>query len=80
MSKDLHGVGPDKLTASEAVYGLLGWLTTLSEPITFSATHEAGPAADIAKQFCEVNGLTQPRAGWELNLIHPDGECSGPAS
>ena len=31
------------------------------------------------KQFCKENNLTEPRDGWDNNLINPNGKCSGPA-
>lgn len=68
----------DELTASEAVYGLLGWLTTRDEVIELGSSKLASPAADAAAQLCKENGLDDPRDGWENNLIHPSGECTGP--
>ena len=70
----------DKLTASEAIYGFCGWLTTRSESITMSASNDAAPVADLIRQFVEQNKLEVPRDGWENNLTHPSGECSGPAT
>jgi hypothetical protein len=69
----------DKLTASEAVYGFAAWLTTKVDRVTFSSSDDAAPAAELVGQFCKENGLEDPRNGWENNLIHPYGECSGPA-
>lgn len=40
-------------------------------PVTFSSKHDAQPAAELAKEFCERNGLIEPRDGWEKNLAHP---------
>jgi len=67
----------DKLTASEAIYGFAGWLTTRDEEVTASAKHDACVWAKLAETFCEENNLEMPRDGWENNLIHPSGECSG---
>jgi hypothetical protein len=61
----------DKLSASEALYGFVGWLTTRNEPITMSASDDAGKAADLVSEFCKVNTLAEPREGWEHNLFHP---------
>ena len=66
-----------ELTASEALYGFMGWLTSRREVTPeFSAKHDAAPAAELVNQFCIENKLPDPRNGWENNLIHPSGECS----
>ncbi len=68
------------LNAAEAVYGFAGWLTCRPEKTVMSATDNAAPIADLVSQFCKENKLDDPRSGWENNLIHPSGECSGPAN
>lgn len=67
----------NEMNASEALYGFMGWLTSRDE-ITpeFSAKHDASEAAQLIAEFSKENKLTDPRAGWETNLIHPSGECS----
>lgn len=66
----------DKLTASEALYGFCGWLTSREEKTIMSATDECGIIARLVETFCKENKLKPPRSGWETNLIHPSGECS----
>ncbi len=39
------------------LYGFAGLITSLEEPITFSAKHWATPAADIAAGLINSNGL-----------------------
>lgn len=70
----------DKLTASEAVYGFVGWLTTQPSVIKMGASENCAPVCDAVGIFCKQNKLADPRDGWEKNLIHPSGECSGPAT
>ena len=65
------------LIASEALYGFAGWLTTRDEVVTASSKHDAGVWAKLVDTFIKENKLEQPRDGWENNLIHPSGECSG---
>jgi len=60
-----------ELKGSEAVYGLLSWLTCRDKAVTLSAKHDAAVAAELAKEFCEANELPKPRHGWEVNLTHP---------
>lgn len=64
---------PPGLSPAEAVYGLLGWLTSREQPVTFSVRHGATEAGNAAAEFCEANGLGDPRLGWERNLTHPTG-------
>lgn len=61
---------PCSLSASEAVYGFAGWLTTRGEVTTMSASHDSGVVAELVNQYCELNRLTPPRDWWEENLIH----------
>ncbi|RKZ96883.1 MAG: hypothetical protein DRQ46_06385 [Gammaproteobacteria bacterium] len=61
----------DKLTASEAVYGVLAHLSTRVKPITVSEKHDAGILADIANDFCVANGLEDPREDYHKILNHP---------
>lgn len=63
----------DNLTASEAVFGILAWLTSRKEKTVLSATDLATPAADAAAEFIKANNLSEPRDGWEQNLVHPKG-------
>jgi hypothetical protein len=62
---------PDQLSPSEAVYGVLGWLTSQPNPVTFSSKHEAGTAAMLAGDFCALNHLAPPREDWSKNLVYP---------
>ena len=61
-----------KLTASEAIFGFCGWLTTQEEKTIMSASDDCAPVIGRIKQFCEINKLPEPRDGWEKNLIHPE--------
>lgn len=66
------------MNAAEALYGFIGWLASRDEVTPeLSAKHDASIAAQLIDQFCKENKLTKPRDGWENNLVHPSGECSG---
>ena len=67
----------DKLIASEALFGFCGWLTGRREKTIMSSSDDAGNIASLIDDFCKENKLDDPRDGWENNLIHPSGECSG---
>ena len=66
----------EEMSASEALYGFVGWLTTQDEPITAGSTHDCAVWAEKIKEFCDVNKLSEPREDWTTRLIHPDGEVS----
>ena len=36
-----------------------------------SANDDAAPIADLIKQFCDTNDLTEPRDNWSDYLVHP---------
>lgn len=59
-----------ELSGSEAVMGLLAWLTTRDE------TTVLGPSEvvdiDLYTRFVETNNLTEPRESWHELLIHPE--------
>lgn len=59
------------LTASEALYGFAGWLTSRDKAVTASARHDAAVWATLVQEFCDANGLEPPRESWEHNLVHP---------
>ena len=64
-------VGLDELTASEALYGFVGWLTTQPVIIKMGASENCTSVIDAVAAFCKENGLTEPRDGWYKNLAHP---------
>jgi len=61
----------DKMTASEALFGFMGWLTTRKKAVTFSGHHDASKAAEMVGEFCRVNNLAEPDDRWADNLVHP---------
>jgi len=66
-----------KLTASEALFGFAGWITSREEKVVASASHDASIWVELVDAFIKENRLEYPRDGWENNLMHPSGECSG---
>jgi hypothetical protein len=60
-----------EISASEALYGFMGWLTSLEQPVTFSGHHCASTGADLVDEYCKMNNLTEPREGWHLNIVQP---------
>ena len=60
----------NKLSASEAVWGFMGKLTSTKEQV-FRTSGAVVTVIDLAAAFCEANGLAEPRDGWENNLVRP---------
>lgn len=61
----------DKLTASEALFGFCGWLTTRADVTEMSAQHDSAGIADLIQEFCVANGLAEPADDWGDKLVHP---------
>jgi hypothetical protein len=61
----------DELSASEALYGFMGWLTSREKSVTLGAQHEAGIAVELVTEFCKTNNLAAPRDGWTDRLTYP---------
>ena len=61
----------EQLSASEALYGFAGWLTSRAEKTVMSARDAAAPIAELVDQFCKENSLTEPREDWSGRLVHP---------
>jgi hypothetical protein len=61
-----------KLTATEALYGFAGWLTTRETPVTFSSIDDASRAAQLVAEFVAANDLGDvSREDWHKFLVHP---------
>lgn len=62
-----------RITPSEALYGFIGWLTSLEEPVTLSANHDAGIGADLVAEWLSANGFTNDdvRPIFPRNLAKP---------
>ena len=61
-----------ELSASEALYGFLGRLTSQVEQLTLSCTHDPERALGLLTEFCEDHGLPEPRRGWDKHLKKGD--------
>jgi hypothetical protein len=61
----------DEMTASEALYGFMAWLTGRKERVAFSSSDAAGKAADLVAEFCKANTLREPGEKWTERLTMP---------
>ena len=63
--------GYNELSASEALYGFVAWLSCQDGTLKIGRSHECGNLATKVKTFCTTNSLVDPRVHWEKRLIHP---------
>jgi hypothetical protein len=61
----------EEMSASEAIYGFCGWLTSRDKKTIMSSTDDAVEAADLVDLFCKTNKLSEPREDWSKRLTHP---------
>lgn len=60
----------NSIPSTDAVYGVLAWLTTQEEIITLSKYHDSTIAAKAAAAFIESNKLPAPSKHYPNNLIY----------
>ena len=61
-----------KLTATEALYGFAGWLTSRDEAVTLSRHHDAAIVADLVAEFIKANDLGDVSSeDWNRYLKYP---------
>lgn len=61
------------ISASEALFGFAAWLTMQDPPVTFGATANAAPMADLVQKWMVANDLDPPREGiFPENIKHPN--------
>lgn len=58
-----------QLSGSEAIFGLLGWLSTRDEVTTLGSSEAVD--TDIISRFIDANNLAEPRVAWRELLTHP---------
>jgi hypothetical protein len=61
----------NELSASEALFGFGGWLSTRPEVLQVGGHFECPPVVDVIKRFIDANRLPPPRDGWDERLTHP---------
>lgn len=65
----------EALTAAEALFGFMGWLTCRDEAVTFSGRHEASRAAELVSEYIDAQGLEPVRDGVYPKNLKPMGGC-----
>lgn len=59
----------DNLSASEALFGFMSWLTTRPGTLEIGARHEAPQFAVLVAMFIEAQGLSDPAEDWAQRLV-----------
>lgn len=64
---------PKELSASEALYGFVGWLSSRKEATVIGAAYDSLAKLDeLVEMFCDANGLSDPGYEWNVVIKHPD--------
>jgi hypothetical protein len=67
------------LNGAETLYAFMGWLTSRSAVSgPYSASHDAGPAAQLVNLFCIANKLEVHDLDWHKKIVRPDNKLIGP--
>ena len=60
------------LSPSEALFSMLGWLSTRKGTLKIGAKHNCGKLAELIGAFCVENHPTEPRESWHKTCVkHP---------
>lgn len=72
VSADADTAPLGEMSASEALFAFMGWLTSRPQRQTFSAVDDASPAVELIGMFIEHHRLTAPREDWTSRVNgHP---------
>ena len=66
-----------ELTSSEALYGFIGWLTSLENKVQFSAYHDASIPVDLVVEFMTANNLPELRDNFTEHFKFPVYDSQG---
>jgi len=65
-----------QLSGSEALYGFVNWLITSDESLIAEAKYDVALWAELVKEFCIINDLTEPREMWDTLCAHPGSKAA----
>ena len=57
------------LSASEALYGFIGQITSSSEKIVLSSSDNCARIAVLVGEFCKKNNLQSPGSDWKNKIV-----------
>jgi hypothetical protein len=60
------------ITATEALYGFMSWLTCRDATLVIGASHGAAEPAELVRAFLEANGIKEAiPEDWPKHLVYP---------
>jgi len=60
------------ITATEALYGFMGWLTSRDATVVIGAAHGAAEPIDLVLAFLDANGIKEELPeDWPKRLVYP---------
>lgn len=65
------------LTASEALFAFVGWITTFDVTLIAGAKHDAAVWAHLVDEFIKANEFAEPREGWDRLVAYPEKDVLG---
>lgn len=68
----MKGIAMDEnsvLSASEALYGFCGWLTTRKEVVQMGSSSDCAHICELIERFIDRNNLECPREGWQHLIV-----------
>lgn len=71
MKDKIEGKIKDKITASEAIFGFCGWITSRKEELTVGAAIPCGAIIELITEWCKVNNLVDPRDRYSDYIVQP---------
>lgn len=67
------------LSAEDALYGFVAWLTTRDQVSRFGSNENCSPAVELVTKFLEANDLNKPSNNYPNNISFPKEESAAPA-
>lgn len=60
------------LSASEAIFAFMSWLTTRNEVVKLGGNQDSAVATELIGRFVDINNLASPRDGWTDLFVMPE--------
>ena len=60
-----------EMSATDALYGIMAWLTCRNETLELGAKHTCPPAVEVITKFIDANGLEGPSKAYPDNIKFP---------
>lgn len=71
-SHDVREARNNTLTATDALFGFSGWLTSREEVISMGSSEDCAPVIEVISAFLDANNLPYPSDNYPDNFVCPD--------